>query len=74
MGVFNSIYLKCKNCGDDIEVQSKADNGCGSYWHGDAIPKVIAEDINNCQAVCLTCGDVYRVGVRKEKIRKVYLY
>lgn len=55
MGLFNSIYAKCPNCGGSIEFQSKAGN-CISTYPIDSVPLEIAEDINGEWGTCEVCG------------------
>ena len=46
MGMFDSVYLDCPECGDYVEFQSKAgDCELHRYYKGDGVPMDVAADI-----------------------------
>jgi hypothetical protein len=56
MGVFNSVYTECRRCGDNVEFQSKAVDGCASYTL-DNVPLPIAAEMIDRSLHC-KCGAV----------------
>ena len=56
MGMFDSVYVKCPNCGEDIEFQSKAvECQCKSY-NQNKVPTIIAFDLEGDVEICDHCG------------------
>lgn len=63
MGMFDSVYVKCRSCGSEVEFQSKAGEcALRSYYFGvmppskGAVPDVIAADLIGKTEVCESCG------------------
>jgi len=61
MGMFDSVYVKCKNCGEFVEFQSKAgDCNLDEYDISNCPPK-IAGDIAGETQLCRNCGSPNRI-------------
>lgn len=62
MGMFDSVYIDCE-CGNAIELQSKA-GACNleSYRLEEAPPQILG-DLAGQIAVCEKCNTSYRIGV-----------
>lgn len=58
MGMFDSIYFECPECGSEIEEQSKAGDCYLHRYTGDDVPLAIAADIQDNIVWCqnLECG------------------
>jgi len=58
MGVFNTVYAVCPECGSDVvEFQSKAIDGCGGYFYDEEdIPEEIVRDLDGEVSACGVCG------------------
>lgn len=63
MGLFDSVYFLCPNgcetangCPETLEVQSKAGECTLSSFSPNAVPMVIAADIDGEQVWCGICG------------------
>jgi len=58
MGMFDSVYMDCPNCGEVLEFQSKSDE-CflAAYYVNkkDEIPKTIVADLEGQKEKCYTC-------------------
>ena len=53
MGMFDSVYIDCPECGEEVEFQSKAgDCVLASYSKGDAIPMTIVADLSGELSSC----------------------
>ncbi len=46
MGVYNSIFFECPNCGETLDFQSKARDSEYESCDQNSIPVAIAHDIN----------------------------
>ena len=58
MGMYDSILIRCHNCEDHIEFQSKAGRcEMRTYYPHDDIPVAIVEDLDGDIASCGTCGE-----------------
>ena len=57
MGVFDSVWLKCPECGRDVEFQSKQGRCTLAFYQQDHVPVAIAADLNGRTRECV-CGYV----------------
>lgn len=56
MGCFDSVSIRCPNCGAKVEFQSKA-GACRFYeYDEDEVPIEVAADINGDTEKCPKCG------------------
>ena len=56
MGLFDRVLVKCNNCEDHIEFQSKAGNCSMTTYEIFDMPPAIAEDLDNAVEKCDNCG------------------
>jgi hypothetical protein len=57
MGLFDSVWIDCPNCGRPVEFQSKADGDpCCRRFSLDDAPTHILTDILNAPEHCMGCG------------------
>lgn len=63
MGMFDSVFARCPNCGKQIEFQSKAGECDLSEYNIREVPVEIAADLNHKwnKETCEYCGDSYRL-------------
>lgn len=61
MGLYNSICFSCPGCFAQLEVQSKAGDTSFSTFYADAVPAVIAKDIENELVHCEKCDGRWMV-------------
>jgi hypothetical protein len=66
MGVFNTVIFTCPKCDDNVEVQSKAEDGCHE-WDQDDVPLLTANHIAGREVWCKKCSQLYTVVVRVVK-------
>jgi phage FluMu protein Com len=64
MGMFDSVFVSCPNCGHVVEFQSKAGACNLSAYTVDNVPLKILADIDGESKVCPKCQHVIRVTVR----------
>lgn len=58
MSLYDSVYIYCKKCNSQIEVQSMAgDCHLRSYSLDDSIPQNIVDSIINRTIYCEKCGN-----------------
>ena len=57
MGMFDSVFATCPNCGSEVEFQSKAGACDLKRYHSSSVPLVIANDLNGSSEKCLDCGE-----------------
>lgn len=74
MGMFDSIYFKCEDCGEKIEAQSKS-GPCemGSHDYRD-VPTDVAEDANRHAPFICDCGAKYEFEVPKIVLKLIRLH
>ncbi len=60
--MFDTVHFKCKKCGEDVEVQSKAGECLLLDYNSDNIPNNIAEDIDGEYHKC-QCGEVFKIDI-----------
>jgi len=65
MGMFDSLFVPCPSCGEDIEFQSKA-GACGlnKYRLYMRIPLKIIADLEGDTQEC-SCGEIITLGIPK---------
>jgi len=62
MGMFDSIYFNCPDCGKNIEAQSKSGEcSLDSYAH-DSVPVDVAMDANRHAPYKCSCGASWELG------------
>ena len=69
MGSFDSVMVKCPNCGKENEFQSKS-GGCflESYPLEDC-PDDIMENVNRHSPIKCACGTKYEVDIKNRKAK-----
>ena len=69
MGVFDTVYAKCPNCGEPLEFQSKA-GGCDlKKYHHTSVPAEIAQDLHDySEIVCGTCWSTYKLTADVQRV------
>lgn len=60
MGLFDSVYARCPECGDEVEFQSKAGPCSLATYRMDSVPTAIAVDIDGDDEQC-PCGTGVRL-------------
>jgi hypothetical protein len=58
MGMFDSLRIKCKNCGNDLELQSKAGECVLRDYDIHSCPANIAMDLSGESKECENCGTI----------------
>jgi transcription elongation factor Elf1 len=60
MGMFDSIYFTCPNCGsNNVEEQSKAGDCLLHNYQQDEVPHHVAYDIQGNTVKCYDCGSLF---------------
>lgn len=71
MGLFDTVYFTCPECGSSVEVQSKA-GLCAIYvFSSSEVPKDIAKDINGKIVACNECEKVFTVEKIEEPVETI---
>jgi len=60
MGIFDSVYVTCPDCGKEHEIQSKAGDPYLNRFTLDTAPAVVLADINGAAVSC-DCGETLTV-------------
>jgi hypothetical protein len=64
MGMFDSLYVKCPSCGEQVEFQSKR-GACGLYRYNIYdVPIEIAVDLKNETQQCDNCKNFVTLKVQ----------
>ena len=64
MGMFDRVWIKCPECKEDIEFQSKGGECCLADYDITNIPPAIAGDIDGDVSLCHSCGYAARINVQ----------
>lgn len=62
MGLYDSIWIRCSNCGSAVEFQSKVGDCILKDYDEDEVPLEIAKSIDGDTRRC-KCGNVVRAKV-----------
>ena len=69
MGMFDSIYFRCQDCGEKIEAQSKSGDCALNKYDHSSVPKSVAEDANRHAPFGCKCGAAYEFyGIEEESV------
>jgi hypothetical protein len=60
MGMFDSVFVECPNCGDLVEFQSKAGRCNLDRYSIKSVPLIIAEDLAGEITQC-KCGELLEI-------------
>ena len=60
MGLYDSVRVKCPNCGSKLEFQSKAGDCTLNCFRLAKVPIEIANDLNSEITICV-CGKQYEI-------------
>ena len=55
MGVFDTVNFPCPECGNNLQLQSKAGDCCLHEYHYKAVPPEIAIDLDGRHVLCKDC-------------------
>jgi hypothetical protein len=61
MGCFDSVYIRCPECREQVEFQSKAGDCLLESFNEDNVPSKVALDINGEDETCPKCGIMFTV-------------
>ena len=61
MGMFDSVMVKCPECGEEIEFQSKAGECLCEVYPEENVPVVVAADISGEKCVCHKCQTPFTI-------------
>lgn len=67
MGMFDSVWVKCPNCGLEHEFQSKSGECILGNYVLDDCPDDVMEDINRHAPCTCECGASYKVDIPNKK-------
>lgn len=56
MGMLDSVFAKCPDCGAEVEFQSKAGICELKKYHSDSVPANVADALNGRIERCLACA------------------
>lgn len=55
MGMFDSVYAPCPDCGEPVEFQSKSGPCQLKNYRAESVPAVVAEGCNGDESRCTKC-------------------
>lgn len=68
MGMFDSVWIKCPNCGEENEFQSKSGECLLGNYDLDNCPEDVLQDVNRHSPVVCECGASYSVDIVSRKV------
>lgn len=77
MGLYDSVFFDCPNCGSKVEAQSKVDDCYMQVFSVDAVPLVVAADITDPTdgpLMCRNCERTYRPAMSVDIPRTVPMH
>lgn len=63
MGMFDSVYIRCPDCGTSIEFQSKTGDCCCIGYTLDDVPSNVARGIDGDIEECPECGRMVQIKI-----------
>lgn len=69
MGMFDSVWFKCPNCGEEIEEQTKIGDCILANYNEDKVPVEIAHYLLHSELKCYHCDEFFKI-VPNEDIRR----
>ncbi len=66
MGVFDYIYLKCPNCGEEVEEQSKGGDSCQAQYTLENAPVNVVEYIIDEDFFCEECDTRFKIDIMEK--------
>ncbi len=67
MGMFDSVWVKCPNCGIYNEFQSKSGECILANYNLDECPDDVLEDVNRHSPCVCDCGVSYSVDIKTKQ-------
>jgi len=67
MGMYDSVYVKCPNCGEESEFQSKSGDCFLSRYTLEDCPQDVLIDVNRHAPIFCDCGVSYLVDIKNRK-------
>jgi len=67
MGMFDSVLVKCPNCGTENEFQSKSGECNLSYYDLVNCPADVLDNVNRHSPCHCECGTFYKVDIENRK-------
>lgn len=61
MSLFDRVYFSCPECGSSIEIQSKSGECVLTGYFQEAVPTIIALDLDGEDAYCNSCNQYFVV-------------
>lgn len=74
MGMFDSLYMDCPNCGHkkSLEFQSKSGECLLNEYTVENIPNEVLAGLHSYGSKCRNCGKIYKPVVKEQQVVKVY--
>jgi NMD protein affecting ribosome stability and mRNA decay len=63
MGMYDSVWAVCPECGEPVEFQSKAGDCVLADYDVKEVPIVIANDIEGNVSVCRKCNHLLKISM-----------
>jgi hypothetical protein len=73
MGLFDTIYFQCPDCGRDLDAQSKSGPCCLYYFKYDSVPEDVAMDANRHAPFECECGSKWEFINVPKKVKLISL-
>lgn len=67
MGMFDSIWITCSDCGEKVEAQSKSGDCLLNSYTPDSVPADVAIDANRHAPYTCKCGARYKFYDKNEE-------
>lgn len=64
MGMYDTVIIKCWQCGEEIQLQSKSGDCILKVYKLEETPADVLGDIIGETGNCPNCGAIYKVNVR----------
>lgn len=68
MGMFDRVWSKCPNCGNNIEFQSKAGDCSLHDYNLDTVPATVLGDLDGEIEICTNCDASVRISVHTSAV------
>ena len=68
MSMFDSVFARCPNCGEEVEFRSKAGVCYLCRYNMNSVPAEIAQDLIGATETC-KCGEVLKLTAKVARVR-----
>lgn len=71
MGMFDTVWVNCPKCGDELSFQSKSGDCVLANYKLENAPKDVMYNVNRHSPIKCECGRKYKIDIDKRELVEV---